>query len=133
MIGELNRYHTDQKKQKLLLGKDYTDSGLVCTRLNGSPWSPSNFSSSFTRNLKYHGLPHIRFHDIRHSHATILHELGVDLKDISDRLRHSTLGITADLYTDVTNKRRRQVAQAFAKAIMHARKKSSPRRNQGER
>ncbi len=97
VIGELKCHHTAQKKQRLLSGKDYIDSGLVCTRLNGAPWSPSNFSSAFARNLKYHGLPHIRFHDIRHSHATILHELGVDLKDISDRLRHSTLGITADL------------------------------------
>ncbi len=129
LIGELKRHHTAQKKQRLLSSQNYIDSGLVCTRLNGSPWNPSNFSSAFTRNLKYHGLSHIRFHDLRHSHATILHELGVDLKDISDRLRHSTLGITADLYTDVTNKRKHRVAQVFDKALTSARKKSSPHCN----
>ncbi len=97
LIGELKRHHTTQKRLKLRSCQNYVDSDLVCTRLDGSPWNPSTFSTVFTRNLKYHGLSHIRFQDLRHSHATILHELGVDLKDISDRLRHSTLGITADL------------------------------------
>jgi integrase len=66
LIGELKRHHTAQKKQRLLSGQNYVDSGLVCTRLDGSPWNPSTFSSIFRRYLKYHGLSHIRFHDLRH-------------------------------------------------------------------
>lgn len=43
-------------------------------------------------------MPITRFHDLRHGHATLLLEMGEDLKIISDRLGHSTISITADIY-----------------------------------
>jgi hypothetical protein len=52
------------------------------------------------------------------------------MKDISDRLRHSTVQITSDTYTDMTSKKRRQVADVFDRAITGPKK--SPRRHRGE-
>jgi len=49
-------------------------------------------------------LPEIRFHDLRHCHASMLLEQGVDIKTISDRLGHSTITMTADIYSHITDK-----------------------------
>jgi len=50
------------------------------------------------------GLPHMRFHDLRHSAATILLEARVDLKTVQERLGHSSMAITADIYSHVTSR-----------------------------
>jgi len=130
VVDELKHFRKQQKKQKLQLGAAYQDNDLICCRADGKPWNPSTVSKKFSRALAHHGLPHIRFHDLRHSHATILHEYGADMKDISDRLRHSTVQITSDTYTDMTSKKRRQVADVFDRAITGPKK--SPRRHRGE-
>jgi integrase len=59
----------------------------------------------------------VRFHDLRHTYATLLSEHGVELKKVSAALGHSTTAITADLYTHVTTISQRQVAEA-AEAIV---------------
>jgi integrase len=130
VVDELKHIRKQQKKRKLQLGAAYQDHDLICCRADGSPWNPSTISKRFSVALARHGLPHIRFHDLRHSHATILHEYGADMKDISDRLRHATVQITSDTYTDMTSKKRRQVADVFNRAIMG--QKKSPLRQRGE-
>jgi integrase len=130
VVDELKCIRKQQKKQKLQLGAAWQDNDLICCRLDGNPWNPSTVSKKFTAVLASHYAPHIRFHDLRHSHATILHEYGADMKDISDRLRHSTVQITSDIYTDMTFTRRRQVADVFNQAITGPKK--SPRRRRGE-
>ena len=51
--------------------------------------------------LKKTGLPHIRFHDLRHSHATLLLKAGIHPKIVSERLGHANIGITLDTYSHV--------------------------------
>ncbi len=72
---------------------------LVITLRDGRPWPPDSFSAEFARQLKLAGLPRIRFHDLRHSHASLLLRLGVHPKIVSERLGHTTVGFTLDTYS----------------------------------
>jgi integrase len=68
---------------------------------DGRTWNPASFSAAFKRLTAAAGLPTLRFHDLRHSHATQLFQLGIHPKIVSERLGHSTIGITLDTYSDV--------------------------------
>jgi integrase len=68
-----------------------------------TPINPSNFlPRDFYPLLKRAGLPRMRSHDLRHSAATLLLELGIHPKVVSEMLGHSQIGITLDLYSHVT-------------------------------
>jgi integrase len=80
---------------------------LVFTNSDGSGLDSTNMSQRRRHWMAYTGtgkleLPRIRFHELRHSHATILLRRGVALKVISARLRHSTVDITSRFYAHVT-------------------------------
>ncbi len=62
-------------------------------------------------------LPYIRFHDLRHTHATLLLQQGVHPKIVSERLGHSTIGITMDTYTHVLPNMQKEAAQQFEQLI----------------
>jgi len=63
------------------------------------------------------GLPYIRFHDLRHTHATLMLQQGVHPKVVSERLGHSTIGITMDTYTHVLPNMQKEAAQQFEQLI----------------
>ncbi len=65
--------------------------------------APSEITRALKRALKAAGLPDIRFHDLRHSHATILLKENVNAKIVSARLGHSRINVTLDTYSHVTN------------------------------
>jgi len=74
----------------------------VVTQVDGSPLRPHSLGQEWVRFLARHGaLPRIRFHDLRHAHATHLLSSGVHPKVASERLGHSKVGITLDLYSHV--------------------------------
>jgi integrase len=75
--------------------------GLIVGDEDGNPLKPTLFSQRFRRLLKRVGIRHIRFHDIRHSHATELFRAGFHPKMVSSRLGHSKVGITLDIYSHV--------------------------------
>lgn len=103
-------------KQQLLqkkLGCMYEKNNLVCCNENGSKINPDSLNPKFHRVLKNLNLPCIRFHDLRHSHASLLLEQGSQLKVISDRLGHSTISITADIYTHVNDCTNKETADKF--------------------
>jgi len=75
--------------------------------------SPVNFSSAWPRFLRRSGLPHVRFHDLRHGHATLMLIQGVHPKVVSERLGHSSIGITLDTYSHVLPGMQAEAAQAF--------------------
>jgi integrase len=84
-------------------GGCWEEHGLVFPNLVGRPLKPSNLRQrSFFPLLARAGLPRIRFHDLRHSCATLLLGEGVHPKIVSDLLGHSQIGITLDLYSHVT-------------------------------
>jgi integrase len=86
--------------------------GLVFTMPLGAQISPSTLGFDFENRLKAAGLPPMRLHDLRHSCATLLHEAGVDWKEISHLMRHSKVSITQDLYAHMTPLLRQRTAEA---------------------
>jgi integrase len=100
-VRVLRQHRSRQSEHKLLLGKAYEDNDLICPRPDGRPYAPNSFSSTFRKMLRQTTLPPIRFHDLRHTHATLLLRQGIHPKVVSERLGHSTIGITLDIYSHV--------------------------------
>jgi integrase len=101
VIEELKKHKALQNKQKLLLGSAYRDNDLVFPAENGKPRDPKGFLEHFQRLLQKAGLPKLRFHDLRHTHATLLLLLGEHPKVVQERLGHSTIAVTLDTYSHV--------------------------------
>lgn len=87
VIKELKRHKIRQKQNKLKYGSSYQDSDMVCTLENGEMINPKNLSRDFHKMLESNNLLVVRFHDLRHSHASLLVKLGVQPKVISERIR----------------------------------------------
>lgn len=94
------------KHQKVLLAKDklaagikYTDHGLVSQTKNGLPIKPYYFEARWLDMLRKSSVKCIRFHDLRHTHASLLLKQNVHPKVVSERLGHSSVGITLDRYS----------------------------------
>ena len=102
MIEELKAWRTQQAQELSKAGRP-ADGGHLCLHSGGRECrcsrtsSPTN-GSSWSKPL---GLPRLRFHDLRHAHATHLLASGVHPKVASERLGHSKVGITLDLYSHV--------------------------------
>jgi integrase len=95
-VGNILR--AERKKQaelRLLLGLGREDDGWVFVRSDGSQWEPGAFSLAFARFVKRAELPHIRFHDLRHSFGTLALASGVDLQTVSRALGHESAAITS--------------------------------------
>lgn len=95
---------------KCKYGSNYVDLDLVCCKENGMYLSPQTVYHRFKTLLKKSNLPDIRFHDLRHSFATLLLNLDVPLKVISEILGHANIGVTGDTYLEVISEKQRQVA-----------------------
>jgi integrase len=113
-VDALGRHLARQREERLLLGLEWDDHGLVFPNTVGKPLHPSNFlQRSFYPLLKRAGLPRIRFHDLRHSAATLLLGLGIHPKIVSEMLGHSQIAITLDLYSHVTATMQQEAVRAF--------------------
>ena len=100
------------------LGILWKDSGYVCVRPDGLPLDPTFVSHHFARVIKKSGLPYIRFHDLRHSAATLLHSGGYDLKDIQGWLGHSDISTTGNIYSHLEEKRLTDIAQTMGRTLL---------------
>ena len=79
----------------------------------GGPMSPDSVLHMLHRVLKRAGLPRVRFHDLRHTFATLALQNGVDVKTVSGMLGHYSAGFTLDTYAHVTTSAQRQAAEAM--------------------
>lgn len=96
-LEALRRQRLEQEKRADELGAGYQDADLVCPAWDGSPWHPDAFSGAF-RSLTG---GKVRFHDLRHTAATMLLREGVHPKIVAERLGHSTTRLTLDTYSHV--------------------------------
>ena len=100
-----------------LMGACNINSGYVCTKEDGTPINPDFVSHHFQRILQTSTLPRVRFHDLRHSAATLLRSGGCDLKDIQAWLGHSDIQTTANIYTHQEDKRLVGMAEMMSDTI----------------
>ena len=119
-VAMLRRHRKAQAQDKLLLGVEYDDHGLVFPRIDGRPQHPETFSKTFDRRVRVAArdeLPVIRLHDLRHTWATLALQTGVDVKVVSERLGHSSPVITWTIYQHVVKGMQADAAERVADAI----------------
>jgi integrase len=127
VIEELRAWSTRQAQELLKLGTRINDDTFVCSREDGAMIQPQSITHAWERFVVTAGLPRIRFHDLRHSHATHMLASGVHPKIASERLGHATVGLTLDTYSHVIpGMQENAVARidaAFAAAVERGEKK----------
>jgi integrase len=101
LIEELRAHRLRQAEELLKVGVRLSDDTFVVAQADGSPLQPDTLTQDWVRKLADTSLPRIRFHDLRHAHATHMLANGVHPKVASERLGHSKIGITLDLYSHV--------------------------------
>jgi integrase len=117
-VEELRRLKREQAEGLLGLGVRQTSETLVCCRADGAPHRPIALSYEFARFMRrLKELPRVRFHDLRHSHATQLLASGIHPKVASERLGHASIGITLDLYSHVTDTMQGEAASKLDSAM----------------
>ena len=97
-----------------------TNSEYVFPSPTGGPISPDSVLKMLHRVLKRAGLPEIRFHDMRHTFATVALQNGVDIKTVSGMLGHYSAGFTLDTYAHVTTAAQRQAANTMSNILSDA-------------
>lgn len=120
----------EQKRFAGLSGEVYYDNDLVFSKPNGAPKRRERISANFGQLLRHAGMPHIRFHDLRHTAATNMHQLTGDFYTVGQILGHSLKGIGIQLqlsnnleavtaqYVDVRVERKRVVLNAYHQAVL---------------
>lgn len=105
----------EQEENKRLCGRCYCQDYLDYIYVNqiGEIVKPGFVTAHFSAVLKANNLPHIRFHDLRHSCASLLFAQGVSLKEIQAWLGHSTIGTTANIYTHLDENNKLSSANAI--------------------
>lgn len=106
-----------QKDNKRLFGDEYDDNDYICKRADGSSFAPNTFTANIQMLMRKAGLPVIRLHDLRHTTASLLLNLGHNLKEIQEWLGHSDIATTANVYAhlDITSKQ--NIANNFSKVL----------------
>ncbi len=102
LVKELRCIQDEQVERQRELADAYENHGLVFCQLHGKPLHAHNIvQRDFRPVMKRADLPRIRFHDLRHCHATLLLQQGVHPKVVQERLGHSTISMTLDTYSHV--------------------------------
>lgn len=120
-IRMLKRQRAQQNAHRLAFGEAYrADLDLVFCAEDGSPFKPDTITKRFASLVKAAPIPHLRFHDLRHSHATQLLRAGVHFKIVSERLGHASVAITLDRYSHVLPGMDRQALEALTRLYASA-------------
>ena len=116
-VRALRQQRKRQAATRLAVGSAWVSHDLVFTRHDGEPLHPDFVSQSFERLVKSMGLPRIRLHDLRHTHASLALAAGIHPKVVSERLGHSTVSITLDTYSHVIPSLQSEVAEVVAAMV----------------
>jgi integrase len=117
VVAALRRQRDHQLFEALEWGDGYEASGLVFTRENGAMLRPRYLLAHFHKLSEAAGVPQVRIHDLRHLAATLMITNGVPLALVSKTLRHSQVGITANLYGHLTQEAAHAAADSLGGAL----------------
>lgn len=104
-----------EETNRSLFGSEYKLNDYVFKWPDGHTYSPDYVTKEFSRLLEKNGLPHIRFHELRHSCASLLISLGYSLKDVQEWLGHSDIKMTANIYSHLDMTRKTNIADTLSK------------------
>ena len=96
-----------------MLGKELQGADLAFCGIDGLPLSPDTISRYWQRFVNRIGMPGIRLHDARHTHATLMLKGGVNIKVIQERLRHTRIETTLNVYSHVLPGMQEEAAKIF--------------------
>lgn len=117
-IAALRQHRTRQVEEKLAVGPVWEDNGLVfCTSIGSPLDAPSFLRREYYPLLARAGLPRIRFHDLRHTAATLFLRMGVHPKVVAEMLGHATISITLDTYSHVLPDLQREATAAMDRLL----------------
>ena len=106
-----------EDENRKLFGNSYIDNDYIFKWDNGSPYKPDYVSRKFAKILADNNLPPIRFHDLRHSCASLLVAQGFALKDIQEWLGHSDIQTTANIYAHLDDERKKNISKAMTSSL----------------
>ena len=106
----LMKLRDQQEDYKRRLGSGYVVNDYIFKNPNGVPYRPDSLTRSFKRALDRHGLPQMRYHDLRHSTASILVDKGWDINSIKEWLGHADISTTVNVRNPHTNKKQVKAA-----------------------
>jgi integrase len=113
LLNLLKSHYERYQELKKRLGDSFNPNDLVFFNSNGDYTHPRELHRIYKRSIKQAGLKDSRFHDLRHSHASILLQKNVHPKIVSERLGHSKIGITLDLYSHAIPSLQEQAVEVF--------------------
>ncbi len=117
MLTRLRTQRRTQNEARLKAGREWKDSGFVFTNEFGHPLGLDSVRKKFKQAPKQAGLPDVRLYDARHTSATLLMESGVSPKVVSERLGHSDVGITLEIYRHVMQQLQQQASDKIGEAL----------------
>lgn len=106
-----------ERENRRLFGKSYQQSPYVFKWPDGRPFSPDYVTHHFAALLRKHGLPPIRFHELRHTCASLLLSQGMTLKDVQEWLGHSDIKMTANVYGHLDIARKQSIADTMSSLL----------------
>ncbi|WP_456364010.1 tyrosine-type recombinase/integrase [Priestia aryabhattai] len=117
LVKNLKEHRNLIRREKLRIGKNYNDLDLVNCTQKGNPIIPRNFRKEFYNLVYKLELPTIRFHDLRHTHATILIQQNVNVKLISERLGHADITTTLNTYSHIIPSMQKEISDRLDNII----------------
>ena len=116
-VAALRKHRAAKNAERLRLGPGWEDHGFVFTNATGGPLHVNSLVLRFRKLIQVAGVPTIRFHDLRHTSATLLLAEGVHPKIVQERLGHADISIMLNRYSRVTPGMQAQVADALDAAM----------------
>ena len=98
IIKLLKQYKIKQLEQKIRIGNKWNNTNYLFVQWDGKPMHPDTITKWFRQFLEDKNLPHITFHGLRHTHATLLISQGLDVRTVSNRLGHAQTSTTLNIY-----------------------------------
>lgn len=118
LVAALRELRRQQEEERELFGASYRDYDLIWTVPGGGPISPRNLDRQLKSLLRKAGLPDMRFHDLRHTHTSLLARAGVHPKVAQERVGHAQSTLTMDIYTHTTAGMQEAAAAAIDKLLV---------------
>jgi integrase len=114
-LALLKKWRIRQKEESLAIMKVNDNNNMVFNRDDGSPLRLAYPNEKLDSLIKKHQLHRITIHGLRHTHASLLFEAGASIKEVQERLGHSDIKMTMNIYTHVTDYLKEQTATKFHK------------------